>query len=45
MCKKCCRDKCHLDNLDCIGHRILIKTKRQYRESKFNVTDKIVEVL
>lgn len=27
FCKKCCRDKCYVENLDCKGHRIMVKTR------------------
>jgi hypothetical protein len=29
LCKTCCRSKCYLENKDCAGHRILIKTRRE----------------
>ncbi|RZB40920.1 tRNA-dihydrouridine(16/17) synthase [NAD(P)(+)]-like [Asbolus verrucosus] len=29
LCKKCCKNKCFLENLDCLGHRILVKTRRE----------------
>ncbi|PNF31298.1 hypothetical protein B7P43_G12649 [Cryptotermes secundus] len=29
LCKACCRTKCYLENKDCGGHRILIKTRRE----------------
>jgi hypothetical protein len=29
LCKACCRTKCYLENRDCAGHRILIKTRRE----------------
>ncbi|CAG4910543.1 unnamed protein product [Colias eurytheme] len=29
FCKKCCRDKCFEEDLDCEGHRILVHTRRQ----------------
>ncbi|CAB3224613.1 unnamed protein product [Arctia plantaginis] len=29
LCKKCCKDKCYEENLDCTGHRILVHTKRK----------------
>jgi len=29
LCKACCRTKCYLENRDCVGHRILIKTRRE----------------
>lgn len=28
-CKKCCRHKCWTEELDCVGHRIQVKTKRE----------------
>ena len=31
FCKTCCRNKCYADDLDCIGHQILIKSKRIHR--------------
>jgi len=33
LCKKCCRDKCFVENLDCEGHRILVKTRREMAKS------------
>ncbi|XP_057662058.1 tRNA-dihydrouridine(16/17) synthase [NAD(P)(+)]-like isoform X1 [Diorhabda carinulata] len=29
LCKKCCRVKCYIEDLDCKGHRILVKTRRE----------------
>ena len=29
LCKKCCRHKCYVEELDCTGHRILVKSKRE----------------
>ncbi|KOB65216.1 T-diRNAhydrouridine synthase [Operophtera brumata] len=29
LCKKCCRNKCFEEELDCSGHRILVFTRRQ----------------
>ncbi|XP_063620799.1 tRNA-dihydrouridine(16/17) synthase [NAD(P)(+)]-like [Cydia splendana] len=29
LCKKCCRNKCYEGNLDCMGHRIHVKTRRE----------------
>ncbi|KAJ9589030.1 hypothetical protein L9F63_017674 [Diploptera punctata] len=29
LCKACCKTKCYLENRDCTGHRILIKTRRE----------------
>lgn len=38
LCKKCCRNKCFIENLDCPGHRILVKTRRQI--AKFHASQK-----
>ncbi|XP_033224562.1 tRNA-dihydrouridine(16/17) synthase [NAD(P)(+)]-like [Belonocnema kinseyi] len=29
LCRQCCRSKCFKDNLDCVGHRNLTKTRRK----------------
>lgn len=29
MCRACCKTKCYTEGLDCSGHRILVKTKRE----------------
>ncbi|CAH0720889.1 unnamed protein product, partial [Brenthis ino] len=29
LCKKCCRNKCFEEDLDCKGHRILVHTRRE----------------
>jgi len=29
LCKKCCRSRCYNQELDCEGHRILVKSKRE----------------
>lgn len=29
LCRICCRDKCFIENLDCKGHKIFIKTRRE----------------
>lgn len=29
LCKSCCRDKCYSTNLDCKGHKIFIKSRRE----------------
>ena len=29
MCKKCCKQKCFTEELDCLGHKILVKSKRE----------------
>lgn len=39
LCKKCCRDKCYIDCLDCPGHRILIKTRRERGDYHFVKVD------
>lgn len=36
LCKPCCRDRCSAENLDCEGHKFMIKTKREKR-SKVDV--------
>ncbi|XP_044734888.1 tRNA-dihydrouridine(16/17) synthase [NAD(P)(+)]-like [Chrysoperla carnea] len=35
LCKQCCRNKCYYENLDCPGHKIQIKTRREVA-SKFS---------
>nr|CAH7739107.1 unnamed protein product [Callosobruchus chinensis] len=29
LCKKCCKEQCYVDNLNCEGHRILVKKRRE----------------
>ena len=29
MCRKCCRDKCFNEELDCLGHKIQVRSKRE----------------
>ncbi|RVE53065.1 hypothetical protein evm_002363 [Chilo suppressalis] len=29
LCKKCCKNKCYEEDLDCKGHRILVHTRRE----------------
>lgn len=29
LCRQCCRNKCFKENLNCLGHRNLTKTRRQ----------------
>jgi hypothetical protein len=36
MCKKCCREKCIRDILDCVGHKTLTKTFREHAKLKRN---------
>lgn len=33
LCKKCCKNKCFTESLDCEGHKIWIKTKRAKYEA------------
>lgn len=40
LCKKCCRDKCFIENLDCEGHRILVKTRREMAKKHANQKNK-----
>ncbi|CAB3361617.1 Hypothetical predicted protein [Cloeon dipterum] len=40
LCKSCCRSKCYQEELDCPGHRILVKTRRNMaREHANDKTD------
>ncbi|XP_050543778.1 tRNA-dihydrouridine(16/17) synthase [NAD(P)(+)]-like [Daktulosphaira vitifoliae] len=41
FCKKCCRDKCYLENADCIGHRIMIKTNKEILRNKKDEKEKL----
>lgn len=34
LCKKCCRSKCYNEELDCNGHRIWVKTKRELARAR-----------
>ena len=34
LCKKCCRSKGYNEELDCSGHRILVKTKRELARAR-----------
>lgn len=34
LCKKCCKSKCYNEELDCSGHRILVKTKREMARAR-----------
>lgn len=29
LCKRCCRNKCYEEELDCKGHGILVHTRRE----------------
>lgn len=40
LCKKCCKDKCFVENLDCPGHRILVKTRREMARAYSEKKDK-----
>ena len=33
LCKTCCKDKCYKEELDCSGHKILVKTNRERARS------------
>ncbi|XP_018572116.1 tRNA-dihydrouridine(16/17) synthase [NAD(P)(+)]-like isoform X2 [Anoplophora glabripennis] len=46
LCKKCCRDKCFVEELDCKGHRILVKTRRAMAKlyARRKIVEKAVEV-
>jgi len=43
LCKQCCRTKCFTEELDCDGHKIWVKTKREtarkYQTPTVSVTD------
>ena len=34
LCKQCCRTKCYNEERDCSGHRIMVKTKRQWARER-----------
>ncbi|KAL1517586.1 hypothetical protein ABEB36_001328 [Hypothenemus hampei] len=40
LCKKCCRDKCWVETLDCIGHKIFTRTRRMLRGSTKGLSKK-----
>ncbi|KAJ8919818.1 hypothetical protein NQ315_006347 [Exocentrus adspersus] len=46
LCKKCCKDKCFVEELDCKGHRILVKTRRAMAKmyASQRIGEKVVEV-
>lgn len=29
MCRTCCRDKCHTENVTCVGHRFKVEMVRR----------------
>lgn len=29
MCRTCCRDKCHTENVTCVGHRFKVEVVRR----------------
>lgn len=39
LCKKCCRSKCYNEELDCTGHRILVKTRRHMAKHYASLRD------
>ncbi|KAJ3641872.1 hypothetical protein Zmor_028342 [Zophobas morio] len=43
LCKKCCKNKCYIENLDCAGHRVLVKTRREM--AKFHASKKNSELI
>ncbi|XP_037957616.1 tRNA-dihydrouridine(16/17) synthase [NAD(P)(+)]-like isoform X2 [Teleopsis dalmanni] len=48
LCRICCRDKCYTENCDCVGHKILIKSRRakaKFFEEKINVANIGIENL
>ncbi|XP_028157934.1 tRNA-dihydrouridine(16/17) synthase [NAD(P)(+)]-like [Ostrinia furnacalis] len=44
LCKKCCRNKCFEEDLDCKGHRILVHTRREMAKNfaQLNTVDEQV---
>ncbi|XP_026744695.1 tRNA-dihydrouridine(16/17) synthase [NAD(P)(+)]-like [Trichoplusia ni] len=40
LCKKCCKNKCFEEDLDCAGHRILVHTRREMAKKYSNNIDK-----
>lgn len=42
LCRQCCRSKCYIENLDCVGHRNLTKTRRQMAK-EFEAKRKSIE--
>ncbi|XP_044269144.1 tRNA-dihydrouridine(16/17) synthase [NAD(P)(+)]-like [Tribolium madens] len=45
LCKKCCKNKCYLENLDCAGHRILVKTRRETAKFYARKSNTTIDVL
>ncbi|KAJ8951705.1 hypothetical protein NQ314_007646 [Rhamnusium bicolor] len=48
LCKKCCKNKCYIENLDCAGHRILVKTRRAMAKlyaSQRKIPEKLLDIL
>lgn len=40
LCRQCCRNKCFIEDLDCVGHRILVHTRREMaKKFSSNKTD------
>ncbi|XP_037093691.1 tRNA-dihydrouridine(16/17) synthase [NAD(P)(+)]-like [Pollicipes pollicipes] len=39
LCRVHCRNKCYEENLDCVGHRILCKTKRQKAQQRNSIPE------
>ena len=40
LCKKCCKEKCFKQELDCEGHKIFVKSKREYARKKYGSVSK-----
>ncbi|CAD0196822.1 unnamed protein product [Chrysodeixis includens] len=45
LCKKCCKDKCFEEDLDCPGHRILVHTRREMAIKYSKNIDKNTEIV
>lgn len=45
LCKKCCRNKCYVEDLDCPGHKILVNTKRKLAKSFSELANSATEIL
>nr|XP_053644072.1 tRNA-dihydrouridine(16/17) synthase [NAD(P)(+)]-like [Cherax quadricarinatus] len=44
LCRACCRVKCYTEGLDCLGHRILVKTKREKAAVYYGEQEKLKQV-
>ncbi len=34
LCRKCCKQKCFTEELDCLGHKIFVKSKRDFARKR-----------